>query len=97
MHTFHKMQADHLLNCIQPVGFVRSIFGLVDRLFNMGEKGLSQARVKSILSGDTLVLSAVNHPEQEKIFSLAYVSAPRLKREGDEVCATHVSPFAFVN
>ena len=51
----------------------------------MAEKGISQARVKSVLSGDTLVLTSVNHPEQEKILSLAFVSAPRMKREGDEV------------
>ena len=42
-----------------------------------------QAKVKSVLSGDTLVL--VNPRGLEKTFSLAYISAPRLKREGDEV------------
>ncbi|KAG8525806.1 uncharacterized protein KY384_000566 [Bacidia gigantensis] len=49
---------------------------------------VSQAKVKSTLSGDTLVLSSVNNPEQERILSLAFVSAPRLRKEGDE-------PFAF--
>ncbi|MCJ1307610.1 hypothetical protein MMC25_001257 [Agyrium rufum] len=49
---------------------------------------LSQAKVKSVLSGDTLILTAVNNPNQERTLSLAYVSAPRLRREGDE-------PFAF--
>lgn len=44
-----------------------------------------EARVKSVLSGDTLVLSHVTNPSQERILSLAYVSAPRLRREGDEV------------
>lgn len=43
-----------------------------------------QAKVKSVLSGDTVVLT--NPKGQERILSLAYVSAPRLKREGDEVC-----------
>lgn len=47
-----------------------------------------EARVKSVLSGDTVVLSHVTNPSQERILSLAYVSAPRLRREGDEV-----SPF----
>ncbi|KAK2811435.1 hypothetical protein FQN50_002058 [Emmonsiellopsis sp. PD_5] len=46
------------------------------------------ARVKSILSGDTIVLVNPKNPNQECSLSLAYVSAPRLRREGDE-------PFAF--
>ncbi|KAI1915235.1 hypothetical protein LOZ64_003587 [Ophidiomyces ophidiicola] len=49
---------------------------------------LLEARVKSVLSGDTLVLTHVTNRSQERILSLAYVSAPRLRREGDE-------PFAF--
>jgi hypothetical protein len=44
-----------------------------------------EARVKSVLSGDTVVLSHVTNPGQERVLSLAYVSAPRLRREGDEV------------
>lgn len=44
-----------------------------------------EARVKSVLSGDTLVLSHVSNRGQERTLSLAYVSAPRLRREGDEV------------
>lgn len=44
--------------------------------------------VKSVLSGDTLILSSPNNPSAERTFCLAYVSAPHLKREGDE-------PFAF--
>ncbi|KAL3475140.1 hypothetical protein BJX99DRAFT_230310 [Aspergillus californicus] len=43
-----------------------------------------EARVKSVLSGDTVVLSHVTNPGQERVLSLAYVSAPRLRREGDE-------------
>ncbi|KAI0188492.1 hypothetical protein EV127DRAFT_342827 [Xylaria flabelliformis] len=46
------------------------------------------ANVKSVLSGDTLVLASQNNPNAERTFSLAYVNAPHLRREGDE-------PFAF--
>ncbi|KAF2104142.1 nuclease domain-containing protein 1 [Rhizodiscina lignyota] len=49
-----------------------------------------QARVKSVLSGDTLILTSVNNPRQERTLSLAFVSAPRLRREGDE-------PYAFAS
>lgn len=44
--------------------------------------------VKSVLSGDTLILTSPNNPAAERVFALAYVTAPHLKREGDE-------PFAF--
>lgn len=44
--------------------------------------------VKSVLSGDTLVLTSVNNPAAERTLSLAYVSAPHMRRDGDE-------PFAF--
>ncbi|KAI9657420.1 MAG: hypothetical protein M1821_003102 [Bathelium mastoideum] len=47
-----------------------------------------QAQVKSVLSGDTLILGAIGNPARERTLSLAFVSAPRLKKEGDE-------PFAF--
>lgn len=46
-----------------------------------------QARVKSVLSGDTLILTHVSNQGAERTLSLAYVSAPRLRREGDEVGA----------
>ncbi|KAK7738981.1 hypothetical protein SLS53_005877 [Cytospora paraplurivora] len=46
------------------------------------------ATVKSVLSGDTLVLGNPQNPSAERVLSLAYVSAPRLSKEGDE-------PFAF--
>ncbi|KAF2114234.1 hypothetical protein BDV96DRAFT_522926 [Lophiotrema nucula] len=49
---------------------------------------LLEAKVKSVLSGDTVVLHNVNNPKQERTLSLAFVTAPRLRREGDE-------PFAF--
>ena len=52
---------------------------------------ISQAKVKSVLSGDTLVLTSVNHPTQERTLSLAFVSAPRLRREGDEVSVSLLS------
>lgn len=44
--------------------------------------------VKIVLSGDTLILTSPNNPSTERSFSLAYVTAPHLRREGDE-------PFAF--
>lgn len=50
---------------------------------------LLQARVKSVLSGDTLIIT--NQKGAERTLSLAYISAPRLKREGDEV-SLRVSP-----
>ncbi|KAF2492958.1 hypothetical protein BU16DRAFT_465923 [Lophium mytilinum] len=43
-----------------------------------------EAKVKSVLSGDTVVLHNINNPKQERTLSLAFVSAPRLRREGDE-------------
>lgn len=49
---------------------------------------VSQAKVKSVLSGDTLVLVSVNNPSQERLLSLAFVSAPRFQRDREE-------PFAF--
>ena len=44
-----------------------------------------QAKVKSVLSGDTLVLTSINNPTNERTLSLAFVSSPRLRRDGDEV------------
>lgn len=46
---------------------------------------LLEAKVKSVLSGDTVILHNINNPKQERTLSLAFVSAPRLRREGDEV------------
>lgn len=45
-------------------------------------------RVKSVLSGDTIILTSIVNPAQEKILSLAYITAPRLNKTGDE-------PWAF--
>jgi hypothetical protein len=47
--------------------------------------GYMTARVKSVLSGDTIVLTALHNAKQERTLSLAFVTAPRLKRDGDEV------------
>ncbi|KAI0203352.1 tudor domain-containing protein [Astrocystis sublimbata] len=46
------------------------------------------ANVKLVLSGDTLVLASQNNPNAERTFSLAFVTGPRLNKDGDE-------PFAF--
>ncbi|KAF2015615.1 hypothetical protein BU24DRAFT_421911 [Aaosphaeria arxii CBS 175.79] len=43
-----------------------------------------EAKVKSVLSGDTIVLHNITNPKQERVLSLAFVTAPRLKRDGDE-------------
>ncbi|KAF2202327.1 hypothetical protein GQ43DRAFT_369387 [Delitschia confertaspora ATCC 74209] len=45
---------------------------------------LQEAKVKSVLSGDTIVLHKIDNPKQERTLSLAFVTAPRLKREGDD-------------
>lgn len=44
------------------------------------------AKVKSVISGDSIILK--NQNGQERTLSLAYVSTPHLRKEGDE-------PFAF--
>lgn len=41
-------------------------------------------KVKSVLSGDTIILSNPQNPAAERTLSLAYVSAPRLSKDGDE-------------
>ncbi|KAI0476527.1 tudor domain-containing protein [Xylariaceae sp. FL0804] len=46
------------------------------------------ANVKSVLSGDTLVLTSQNNPNAERTLSLAFVTGPRMSRDSDE-------PFAF--
>lgn len=46
-----------------------------------------EAKVKQVLSGDTLILHNIKNPSQERTLSLAFVSAPRIRREGDEVSA----------
>ncbi|CAK7568223.1 MAG: hypothetical protein SEPTF4163_006208 [Sporothrix epigloea] len=46
------------------------------------------ANIKTVLSGDTLILTSPNNPTLERTFSLAYVSAPRINKDNEE-------PFAF--
>jgi staphylococcal nuclease domain-containing protein 1 len=45
-------------------------------------------KVKSVMSGDTAVISSIKNPSVERIVSLAYTSSPRLNKDGDE-------PWAF--
>ncbi|KAI4152844.1 MAG: hypothetical protein LQ341_000625 [Variospora aurantia] len=54
---------------------------------------VSQAKVKSVLSGDTLILVSVNNPNQERLLSLAFVSAPRYQRDREEPFAFHSRDF----
>ena len=55
-------------------------------------QGIKQAKVKNVLSGDTLVLTSLQNPAEERTLSFAFVSAPRLRREGDEVCHAIFAP-----
>lgn len=54
----------------------------------------------TVLSGDTLVLIGKPRPDgkapNERILSLAYVSAPRLKRDGDEVLPSKSTRHLFL-
>jgi hypothetical protein len=54
----------------------------------------------AVLSGDTLVLIGKPRPDgkppNERILSLAYVSAPRMKREGDEVLPSKITRHLFL-
>ena len=45
---------------------------------------LNQGKVKSVLSGDSLILTSTARPDQERILSLAYCTSPHLRKEGDE-------------
>ncbi|KAI9676051.1 MAG: hypothetical protein M1817_000794 [Caeruleum heppii] len=45
------------------------------------------AKVKSVSSGDTLILTSLNNASQERTLSLAFVTAPRLRKDGDEAFA----------
>jgi staphylococcal nuclease domain-containing protein 1 len=49
---------------------------------------LNQAKVKSVMSGDSLVLASTENPDRERVLSLAYCTSPHLKKESDE-------PWAF--
>ena len=48
---------------------------------------LNQAKVKSVLSGDSVILCSIAHPDRERTLSLAYCTSPHLKKEGDELWA----------
>lgn len=48
------------------------------------KRQLLHAKVKSVLSGDTLVLTSLES-SQERLFNLAFVSAPKLQRDNEEV------------
>lgn len=45
----------------------------------------SQAKVKSVTSGDTLILAHMADPENERVLSLAYVSSLKMRKDGEEV------------
>ena len=51
------------------------------------KSSVGKGRVKSVLSGDSLLLESIGDylGQEEKTISFAFVSAPRLRREGDEV------------
>jgi hypothetical protein len=53
----------------------------------------NQGLVKSVLSGDTLVLTPIANRRLERSLCLAFVNAPRLRREGDEV---RFIPYEFI-
>lgn len=55
----------------------------------MPEPSVQMGKVKAVLSGDTIVLASPVNPKQERTLSLAFVGAPRMKREGDEVYMSH--------
>ncbi|KAH8588430.1 hypothetical protein B0O99DRAFT_525023 [Bisporella sp. PMI_857] len=45
---------------------------------------LQHGKVKSVLSGDSLILTSVDNPNLERTISLAYCTSPHLKKDGDE-------------
>ena len=45
---------------------------------------LIHAKVKSVLSGDSLILSSTTNPDLERTLSLAYCNSPHMRKEGDE-------------
>ncbi|CCU79622.1 transcription factor [Blumeria hordei DH14] len=48
---------------------------------------MNQAKVKSVLSGDTLILTSIANSNSERTLSLAYCTSPHLRKDGDELCA----------
>lgn len=49
---------------------------------------LNQGKVKSVMSGDSVILTSIDNPDRERILSLAYCTSPHLRKDGDE-------PWAF--
>lgn len=45
------------------------------------------ANVKSVMSGDSLILTSPKNPNTERTLSLAYCTAPHLKKDADEIGA----------
>ena len=58
---------------------------LPDNIDIMAGPAVLQAKVKSVMSGDTVTLAHPNDPRKERVLSLAFVTSPRLRREEDEV------------
>ncbi|POS84544.1 hypothetical protein EPUL_004324 [Erysiphe pulchra] len=48
---------------------------------------VNQAKVKCVLSGDSLVLTAIGNPKSERILYLPYVTSPHFRKEGEELWA----------
>jgi staphylococcal nuclease domain-containing protein 1 len=65
-----------------PRSFERQIVPC-EQLLNMGISGI----VKSVLSGDCLILTSVKNPNVEKQVNLAWVQVPLLRRDNEEAFA----------
>ena len=63
----------------------------------MAPSAVQQAKVKAALSGDTLVLTSVHNFRQERTLSLAFVGAPRLRRDNEEPRAFAAREFLIKN
>jgi len=65
-----------------------------------GQVGALRVRTKQSIgawgfltsNSDTIILSSLANPKNERTLSLAFVSAPRLRREGDEVSTQSTHP-----
>ena len=80
----HRPSVDEAIRTVQEIGVP---FG--DLRITMANKPISQAIVKSILSADTVVLCSLSDSRKERILSLAFVDAPRTRKEGaDDVSTT---------
>jgi staphylococcal nuclease domain-containing protein 1 len=52
-----------------------------------GFRPFFNGKVKSVLSGDSLIITAPKNPNAVRTFSLAYCTAPHLKKDADEIGA----------